>query len=123
MILNSQVGRYALSGAVLNVLGLIFFSVLLQFCNYSLIVSLSISFITINTLYYLSQSLFVFKKKLSYKNLTQFVLNIILIYLVNIILLLILVDLFKFNAVLSQLIILIILVFSNFLIQKKVIFK
>ena len=123
MILNSQVGRYALSGAVLNVLGLIFFSVLLQFCNYSLIVSLSISFITINTLYYLSQSLFVFKKKPSYKNLTQFVLNIILIYLLNIILLLILVDLFKFNAVLSQLIILIILVFSNFLIQKKVIFK
>ena len=123
MISNSQVGRYALSGAVLNVLGLIFFSVLLQFCNYSLIVSLSISFITINTLYYLSQSLFVFKKKPSYKNLTQFVLNLILIYLLNIILLLILVDLFKFNAVLSQLIILIILVFSNFLIQKKVIFK
>jgi putative flippase GtrA len=69
------------------------------------------------------QTYFVFEKKPDLKNLVKFLLNIFFLYLLNICGLVVFTQIFDLDVVISQLFITAMLVFINFIIQKKVIYK
>ena len=115
--------RYAISGAVLNALSFFLYVILLKFFNFSPILSVTIQFPLILLIYYLSQSLFVFKKKIIIINIAMFFANILFLYFINILLLFIFVTKYSFEPTISQLFIMIFLVIINFIIQKKIVFK
>jgi len=123
MVITSQLLRYAISGIVLNVLGIVFYVILLKLFNYSPMISLSISYPIIIALYYISQSLFVFEKKLNFRDSIKFFLNILFLYVVNILLLFIWTEKFNFNPTIVQLFIMFFLILLNYFFQNKFIFK
>jgi putative flippase GtrA len=123
MIINSQFLRYALSGLILNCLGFIAFVVLVEYLNFSPIMSASIQYPIINCIYYLMQTYFVFNKKINAKNILQFLLNLLFLYFINIIALFTCVEILNLDAILSQFLILVILVLINFRIQNKIIYN
>jgi putative flippase GtrA len=123
MVITSQLLRYAISGIVLNVLGFAFYVILLKLFNYSPMISLSISYPIIITLYYISQFLFVFRKKLNIRGSIKFFLNILFLYLVNILLLFIWTEELNFNPTIAQIFIMFFLILLNYFVQNKFIFK
>jgi putative flippase GtrA len=123
MVITSQLLRYGISGIVLNTLGFIFYVILLKLFNYSPMISLSISYPTIIVIYYISQSLFVFRKKLNIRDSIKFFLNILFLYLVNILLLFIWTEKFNFSPTIVQLFIILFLILLNYFVQNKFIFK
>jgi putative flippase GtrA len=123
MVITSQLLRYGISGIVLNTLGFIFYVILLKLFNYSPMISLSISYPIIIALYYISQSSFVFRKKLNIRDSIKFFLNILFLYLVNILLLFIWTEKFNFNPTIVQLFIMFFLILLNYFFQNKFIFK
>jgi len=123
MVITSQLLRYGISGIVLNVLGIVFYVILLKLFNYSPMISLSISYPIIIALYYISQSLFVFEKKLNFRDSIKFFLNILFLYVVNILLLFIWTEKFNFNPTIVQLFIMFFLILLNYFFQNKFIFK
>jgi putative flippase GtrA len=123
MVITSQLLRYGISGIVLNVLGFIFYVILLKLFNYSPMISLSISYPIIITLYYISQFLFVFRKKLNIRGSIKFFLNILFLYLVNILLLFIWTEELNFNPTIAQIFIMFFLILLNYFVQNKFIFK
>jgi putative flippase GtrA len=123
MVLTSQLLRYSISGIILNTLGFIFYVILLKLFNYSPMISLSISYPTIIVIYYISQSLFVFRKKLNIRDSIKFFLNILFLYLVNILLLFIWTEKFNFSPTIVQLFIILFLILLNYFVQNKFIFK
>jgi putative flippase GtrA len=123
MVITSQLLRYGISGIVLNVLGFIFYVILLKLFNYSPMISLSISYPIIITLYYISQFLFVFRKKLNIRGSIKFFLNILFLYLVNILLLFIWTEKFNFNPTIVQFFSIFFLILLNYFVQNKFIFK
>jgi hypothetical protein len=123
MVITSQLLRYAISGIVLNVLGFAFYVILLKLFNYSPMISLSISYPIMIAIYYISQSLFVFRKKLNNIGSIKFLLNILFLYLVNTLLLFIWTEKFNFNPVIVQLLIIFFLILLNYFVQNKFIFK
>ena len=123
MVITSQLLRYGISGIVLNVLGFAFYVILLKLFNYSPMISLSISYPIIIALYYISQSSFVFRKKLNIRDSIKFFLNILFLYLVNILLLFIWTEKFNFNPTIVQLFIMFFLILLNYFFQNKFIFK
>lgn len=123
MVITSQLLRYGISGIVLNVLGFAFYVILLKLFNYSPMISLSISYPIIITLYYISQSLFVFRKKLNIIGSIKFLLNILFLYLVNILSLFIWTEKFNFNPIIVQIFIMFFLILLNYFVQNKFIFK
>ena len=122
MVITSQLLRYAISGIVLNVLGFAFYVILLKLFNYSPMISLSISYPTIIAIYYISQSLFVFRKKLNIRDSIKFFLNILFLYLVNILLLFIWTEKFNFSPTIVQFFIIFFLILLNYFVQNKFIF-
>ena len=123
MVITSQLFRYGISGIILNILGFIFFVILLKLFNYSPMISLSISYPIIIAIYYISQSLFVFRKKLNIRGSIKFLLNILFLYLVNILLLFIWTEKFNFNPTIVQFFSIFFLILLNYFIQNKFIFK
>jgi putative flippase GtrA len=123
MVTTSQLLRYGISGIILNTLGFIFFVILLKLFNYSPMISLSISYPIMIAIYYISQSLFVFRKKLNNIGSIKFLLNILFLYLVNTLLLFIWTEKFNFNPVIVQLLIIFFLILLNYFVQNKFIFK
>ena len=123
MLNKFQIIKYGLSGVAINTFGFIFYIILIEFFNLSPIVSLLISFPIINGTNYLSQSLFVFKKKISIQNLKKYISNVLFLYLLNILLLFVLVNKFNFNPIVTQFFTTIFLILLNFFYSKKVIFK
>jgi putative flippase GtrA len=123
MVITSQLLRYGISGIVLNVLGFIFYVILLKLFNYSPMISLSISYPAIIAIYYISQSLFVFRKKLNIRDSIKFFLNILFLYLVNILLLFIWTEKFNFSPTIVQFFIIFFLILLNYFVQNKFIFK
>lgn len=115
--------RFGISGIIINVLGFLFYIFLLEFFNFPPIIALSISSPVIICSYYLSQCLFVFRKKLSVQNLSKFLLNFLLFFLLNIFLLSVFTENSNLNPIIIQLFILIFLNLLNFFIQKKLIFN
>ena len=123
MVITSQLLRYGISGIILNTLGVIFYVILLKLFNYSPMISLLISYPIMIALYYISQSLFVFKKKLNIRDTIKFFLNILFLYVVNILLLFIWTEKFNFNPIIVQLFIMFFLILLNYFFQNKFIFK
>lgn len=123
MLNKFQVIKYGLSGVAINTFGFLFYIILIEFFNLSPIVSLLISFPIINGTNYLSQSLFVFKKKPNIQNLKKYISNILFLYLLNILLLFILVNKFNLNPIVTQFFTTIFLILLNLFYSKKVIFK
>jgi putative flippase GtrA len=123
MVITSQLLRYGISGIVLNVLGFIFYVILLKLFNYSPMISLSISYPIMIVIYYISQSLFVFEKKLNFRDSIKFFLNILFLYLVNILLLFIWIEKFNFNPTIVQFFSIFFLILLNYFVQNKFIFK
>jgi putative flippase GtrA len=123
MVTTSQLLRYGISGIILNTLGFIFFEILLKLFNYSPMISLSISYPIMIAIYYISQSLFVFRKKLNIRGLIKFLLNILFLYLVNILLLFIWTERFNFNPTIVQFFSIFFLILLNYFVQNKFIFK
>jgi putative flippase GtrA len=122
-MLKSVFLRYFFSGLMLNGLGFVFFVILLKYLHFSPIISVSIQYPIIICIYYLMQTYFVFEKKPDLKNLVKFLLNIFFLYLLNICGLVVFTQIFDLDVVISQLFITAMLVFINFIIQKKVIYK
>lgn len=123
MFITSQLLRYGISGVLLNTLGFLFYIILLKFFNLSPIISVSISYPAIMTIYLFSQSLYVFRKKLSIRILNKFLLNILLFYLLNISLLSIFLEMLNFSPILAQLFIMVFFILFNFFFQKNFVFK
>ena len=123
MVTIYQLLRYALSGVLLNTLGFLFYVIMLKFFNLSPIISVSISYSAIMTIYLFSQSLYVFKKKLSIIILYKFLLNALLFYLLNLLLLLIFLEIINFNPIKAQFFIMCFLILFNFFFQKFFVFK
>ena len=123
MIINSQFLRYALSGLIINSLGLISYIILLEYLNFSPFMAISIQYPIIFCIYYLMQTYFVFNKKINAKNLAQLLLNLIFLYFLNIIALFSCIKILNLNAILSQFLIIVILVSINFSVQKKIIYS
>lgn len=115
--------RYAISGIVLNALSFLSYIILLKFFNFSPTLSVTIQFPLILLIYFFSQSIFVFKKKINTKSIIIFFINILFLYLFNILLLFIFVTKYSFEPIVTQLFIMLSLVVINFIIQKKIIFK
>ena len=123
MIMNSQFLRYAFSGLIINGLGFISYIILFKYLNFSPIMSVSILYPIIISIYYLMQTYFVFNLKIKAKNLTKFLFNIFFLYFLNITALFICTEIFKLDAIFSQFFILILLILLNFFIQKKIIYN
>jgi len=123
MIINSQFLRYALSGLIINSLGLISYIILLEYLNFSPFIAISIQYPIIFCIYYLMQTYFVFNKKINAKNLAQLLLNLIFLYFLNIIALFSCIKILNLNVILSQFLIIVILVLINFSVQKKIIYS
>jgi putative flippase GtrA len=123
MFITSQLLRFGISGIALNVLGFIFYVILLKLFNYSPIISLSISHPIMIVIYYISQSLFVFKKKLNISDSIKFFLQILFLYVVNILLLFIWTEKFNFSPTIVQFFIMFFLILLNYFVQNKFIFK
>jgi putative flippase GtrA len=114
--------RYFLSGIVINTFGFFSYVILLKFFNFSPTLSASIQFPLISLIYYLTQSLFVFKTKINEKKIFFFI-NLLSLYFLNILLLFIFVTKYSFEPVVTQFFIMLFLIIINFLIQKNFIFK
>jgi len=69
MIMNSQFLRYAFSGLIINALGFISYIILLKYLNFSPIMSVSILYQIIISIYYLMQTYFVFNKNVNLEKL------------------------------------------------------
>jgi putative flippase GtrA len=123
MIVNSQFLRYALSGLIINALGLISYIIFLKYLNFSPFMAISIQYPIIFCIYYLMQTYFVFNKKINAKNLAQLLLNLIFLYFLNIVALFSCIKILNLNAILSQCLIMVILVSINFSVQKKIIYS
>ena len=82
--MNSQFLRYVLSGLIINSIGFISYIIFLRYLNFSTIISVSILYPIIISIYYLMQTYFVFNQKTKEKNLTKFLFNIFLLYFLNI---------------------------------------
>ena len=123
MIFKPVFLRYVFAGLILNGLGFVAFVVLLEYFHFSPIMSISIQYPIIICIYFLTQTYFVFNKKVNLENLVKFLLNIFFLYFLNIIALFICTEIFTFNALISQLFITAMLVLINFIIQKKIIYK
>ena len=115
--------KYILLGVSINIFGFLFYIILIEFFNLSPIVSLLISFPIINGINYLSQSLFIFKKKMNIENLKKYISNVLFLYLLNILLMFILVNKFNLNPIITQFFTTIFLILLNFFYSRKVIFK
>jgi putative flippase GtrA len=76
MIMNFQFLRYILSGLIINSIGFISYIIFLKYLNSSPIISVSIQYPIIISIYYLIQTYFVFNQKIKLKNLTKFLYNI-----------------------------------------------
>lgn len=120
MLLKIQFIRFALSGLILNFLGFVSFIILLEYLHFSPIMSASIQYPFIIYIYYLTQTYFVFDKKAKTKNVVQFLLNILFIYSLNLCALFICTEIFNLNAIKSQFFITVLLVYINYIIQKKI---
>ena len=123
MILKFEFLRYVISGLIINGLGFIFFIVLLEYFNFSPLMSVFIQYPFVICIYYLSQTYYVFKKNINANNLVQFILNFCFLYSLNIIALFTCTEILNFNAIISQFFILVFLILINFVIQKKIIYK
>ena len=123
MIVNSQFLRYALSGLIINALGLISYIIFLKYLNFSPFMAISIQYPIIFCIYYLMQTYFVFNKKINGKNLVQLLLNLILLYFLNIIALFFCIKILNLNVILSQCLIIVILASINFSVQRKIIYS
>jgi putative flippase GtrA len=123
MVIKSQLLRYGISGIIINTLGFIFYLILLKLFNIPPMISLSISYPIIIAIYYISQSLFVFKKKINNRVTIKFFLNMLFLYLVNILLLFICAEKLNFGPIIVQFFIMFFLILLNYLVQSKFIFK
>jgi len=123
MIINSQFLRYALSGLIINSVGLISYIILLEYLNFSPFIAISIQYPIIFFIYYLMQTYFVFNKKINAKNLAQLLLNLIFLYFLNIVALFSCIKILNLNTILSQCLIIVILVSINFSVQRKIIYS
>ena len=123
MIINSQFLRYALSGLIINSLGLISYIILLEYLNFSLFMAISIQYPIIFCIYYLMKTYFVFNKKINAKKLAHLLLNLIFLYFLNIVALFSCIKILNLNDILSQCLIMVILVSINFSFQKKIIYS
>lgn len=123
MIVIYELFRYTLSGLLINSLGFLFYIILLKFFNLSPIICVSISYPVIMAIYLFSQSLYVFRKKLSIRIIIKYFLNISLFYLLNILLLSIFFEILNFNPIIVQLFITVFLILFSFSFQKKFVFN
>jgi|LakMenEpi03Aug12_release.lakeMendotaPanAssembly.Ray.scaffolds.fasta_scaffold46780_8 hypothetical protein len=123
MIVNPQFLRYVLSSLIINSLGFISYIILLEYLNFSAFMAISIQYPIIFCIYYLMQTYFVFNKKINGKNLVQLLLNLILLYFLNIIALFFCIKILNLNAMLSQCLIIVILASINFSVQRKIIYS
>ena len=123
MIFKSILSRYILSGLILNGLGFVFFVLLLNYLNFSPIMSISIQYPIIICIYYLMQTNFVFNEIPNSKNLVLFLVNIFFLYFLNVCALYFCTEIINLNALLSQFLITVILALINFIIQAKIVYK
>lgn len=119
---NSRLLEYLINGIAVNFIGLLLYIFLIKIIKLSAIASLTIQYPLIIFIYFLSQNYFVFKISFKFKNMVKFILNIIFLYIVNVIVLIILIEKFNINVILSQFFCLILLSFINYMISKKIIF-
>ena len=122
IILNLKI-RYIISGVIVNSFGLIIYIILLKIFNLSPFQSTSILYPFIVVVYYLSQSFFVFKKKLTFKIFIKYLINFFVFYLINIVLLFIFIEMVNLKAIPSQFSIILLMFLVNYLSQKKFVFS
>ena len=122
IILNLKI-RYIISGVIVNIFGFIFYIILLKIFNLSPFLSTSIMYPIIIVIYYLSQSFFVFKKKLTLKFFIKYLINFFVFYLINIALLFIFIEMVNLKAIPSQFFIILLMSLVNYLSQKKFVFN
>jgi len=121
---KTEVIKYLISGFILNLIGFIFYGYLTIKLEFEVIISITILYLFIIPVYFISQNFFVFKKSNIKKGrLLKFLLNILIFYLLNIFLIYILTDILSYDKLNSQFFILILLVILNFISQKKLIFN
>ena len=123
IIKKTEISFFFINSIIFNLIGLIIFYFLTSIYSFDpvLVIILASPIIFISNYYV--QSNLIFKKKASLNSFTKFILNVGVHYFLNIILLFLMVNILKFNHMISQVIILIFLFFLNFLISKKIIFK
>jgi len=119
-----QLKRYYLTGIILNILG---FSIYILFTLYFEFKALTVIFFSqpvIFLIYFFFQNNYVFQVgKFRYYIFLKFLINFLIIYLLNLLLIFLSVEVFNLNHIYSQLIIIIILSLLNFIINKKITFR
>ena len=121
---KTELIKYLISGFILNLISFIFYGYLIIKLEFEVIISITMVYLFIIPIYFISQNFFVFKKNNIKKgSLFKFLVNIIIFYLLNIFLIYILIDILSYDKLISQFLILILLAILNFISQKKLIFN
>ena len=122
MLNLNQIIKYIFSGFFINLFGYLLYVIFIKYLNFSAYISLLVSYLVSIIFYYFSQTFYVFKVKVNFNSFLKFLLNTISIFLLNIFLLFVLVQLLNYDELLSQLYIMFFLIILNFINQKKLIF-
>lgn len=115
--------KYILNGALINTLSIFFFYFFTTYpfiFNPILVMAILIPILTV--LNYIIQLRYVFLKKSKFLIIVKYYLLMIFNYFANLCLLYVAIYVFYFNHLLSQIIIILILVISNFIINKKYVY-
>ena len=121
---KTEVINYLISGFFLNILGFIIYCYLTIKLEIKATISITILYLIMIPIYFISQNFFVFKKnKIKKMKILKFLINLLIFYILNIILIFILTEKLNFDQIISQFLILILLITLNFFSQKNLIFN
>ena len=120
---HSKLSKHFISGIMVNSFGFLFYVFLIKYLNFSPINSLTFQYPITILLYFLIQNYFVFRIIFRFKNFIKFLLNVILLYILNILILTIFIEIINLNAIISQFYSIVLLGLLNYTIQDKIVFK
>lgn len=121
---KTEVINYLISGFFLNILGFIIYCYLTIKLEIKATISITILYLIMIPIYFISQNFFVFKKNnIKKMRILKFSINLLIFYILNIILIFILTEKLNFDQIISQFLILILLITLNFFSQKNLIFN
>ena len=121
---KTEVINYLIAGFFLNILGFIIYCYLTIKLEIKATISITILYLIMIPIYFISQNFFVFKKNnIKKMRILKFSINLLIFYILNIILIFILTEKLNFDQIISQFLILILLITLNFFSQKNLIFN
>ena len=121
---KTKIIYYLISGFFLNILGFIIYCYLTIKLEIKATISITILYLIMIPIYFISQNFFVFKKNnIKKMRILKFSIKIKILNILIIILIFILTEKLNFDQIISQFLILILLITLNFFSQKNLIFN